>query len=223
MTFNGTSGNTTVSLSGALTPGSLTVTGTNNYLFNGSGSISGVTALNVAGPGALTLATTGNSYSQGTNVTGGTLALGVSNALPTAGMLTLGTTGSAGTFDLAGFNQQVGSLAVGAGATAANQTIGNSNSASVSTLTFSNSTPSNFAGTIQDGLVAQWGTGRPERCFRAAHAQRQQHVFGHHDRQRRHLATRQRGGALCGRDGGQCERHERRPRPGRLQCRAGRP
>jgi fibronectin-binding autotransporter adhesin len=157
VTFNGTSGNTTVSLSGALTPGSVTVTGTNNYRFTGPGSISGVTALTVAGPGSLTLATTGNNYTLGTNVTGGTLALGVSNALPPSGTLTLGTSGSAGTFDMAGFSQQLGGLAVGAGATAASQVIGNSIPASVSTLTFNGAAASNFAGTIQDGFNGSGG------------------------------------------------------------------
>ena len=53
--------------------------------------------------------------------------------------------------DLAGFNQQVGGLAIASGA-AAGQVIGNSSTSNAATLTFSSSGSSMFGGTIQDTL-----------------------------------------------------------------------
>ena len=89
----------------------------------------------------------------------GLLALGVNNALPIAAPLTMGSTGSNGAFDMASFSQQLGGLAVGSGATAANQVIGNSVASSISTLTFSSSSSSTFGGTIQDGAPGTPGVG----------------------------------------------------------------
>ena len=69
-----------------------------------------------AGAGGLTKITTGtvvlggaNTYSGTTTVSAGTLKDGVANALPIAGTLTV----TAGTFDLCGFAQTVGSLSDG--------------------------------------------------------------------------------------------------------------
>ena len=84
----------------------LTVSG---VIGNGAGSDS----LTITGVGELILSSP-ETYSGGTIVEGGTLALGVSNALLTTGNLTVtGTGGSGGTFNLAGFNQTVGSLSDG--------------------------------------------------------------------------------------------------------------
>ena len=141
----------TVTLSSILMPASVTVTGTNNYTFAGTGSISGLTGVTLQGPGTLVVANSGNNYTGGTLVQSSTLALGINNGLPAAGTLILGSTGTAGTFDLAGFNQQLGGLAVGAGTTPASQIIGNSSTTNNATLTFSGGT-STFGGTIQDVL-----------------------------------------------------------------------
>jgi autotransporter-associated beta strand protein len=83
VTFNGTAiePNTTVNLTGTLTPGSVTVTGSNNYTFTGSGMIGGSTQLVMAGPGSLTIASGSNSYAGGTSISGGTLNANVANAL----------------------------------------------------------------------------------------------------------------------------------------------
>ena len=82
------------------------------------GVISGSGGLTKIGAGTLTLANT-NSYSGGTLLQSGTLAAGFVNAFPAAGTMVLGTAGSAGILDLAGFNAQIGGLAVGSGATPA--------------------------------------------------------------------------------------------------------
>ena len=113
--------------------------------------ISGSGSLTQTGTGVLTLLGS-NTYSGGTTIANGTIALGTHNSLPIAGTLVLGGSGTSGTFDLAGFNQQVGGLAVGSGAVAAGQIIGNSSTVSASTLTFSGTASSNFAGTIEDSL-----------------------------------------------------------------------
>ena len=73
--------------------------------------------------------------------------------MPVAGTLVLGTTGGSGTFDMAGFNQQLAGLGIGSGATAANQIIGNSLVSSTSTLTYNNTASSSFAGTIQGTII----------------------------------------------------------------------
>ena len=155
VTFDATSSNNAVTLSGTLNPLTVTVTGSNNYTFNGPGKITGQGSLTVQGPGTLTVANSGgNDYTFGTFVNGGVLALGINNGLPIAGTLTLGSgaPSGSGTFDMAGFNQQLAGIAVGSGATAANQVIGNSAVSTTSTLTFSGSgSSSTFGGTIQDG------------------------------------------------------------------------
>ena len=145
--FNNTAGATTVTLSGALSPASVTVTGTNSFTFSGNGSIQDATSLTVAGSGSLTISNTGNSYTGGTAIQDGTVVLGAGNALPTAGSVTLGLNSTNGTLNLAGFSQQVGGLAVGLNATAASQII--TTSTGSPTLTYSGGV-STFYGTIQD-------------------------------------------------------------------------
>ena len=166
VTFDGTAaaGNTSVALSGTLTPSSVTVTGTNNYTFNGPGHISGVTSLTVQGPGSLTLSASGNNYTGGTAIQGGSIILGASNALPTgglgssAGVVTFGAATSNGTLDLAGYNQTVTGLAIASGVTVpANETI--TSSTGSTTLYFSGGTNSSaFPGTIQDAAQTGGGT-----------------------------------------------------------------
>ena len=163
---------TNVNVNAAVAPTTVLVTGSNNYTLSGSGSIGGTTTpLTMQGSGILTLATTGNTYAGGTFVQSGTLAMGAANALPAAGVLTLGTTGGgapgisgSGTLDLAGFNQTIAGLTVAGGATATSQIVGNSSTSTSAVLTLSGGT-STFGGVIQNTLgsgnqqVGLWVTG----------------------------------------------------------------
>jgi fibronectin-binding autotransporter adhesin len=81
VTFADTVGGAAITISGAVSPSSLTVSNTNtSYTFGGSGSITGNTSLVMNGPGALTI-NTSNSYTGGTYLNGGLLNLGNSAAL----------------------------------------------------------------------------------------------------------------------------------------------
>ena len=104
----------------------------------------------VTGGGLLSLAST-NSFTGGVSVLNGTIQLGADGALGT-GAITLGTTGSNGVLDLNSFNQTVSSLAVGAGAVAGSQIIGNSSTVDDGYLTINGT--STFGGLIQDTLGA---------------------------------------------------------------------
>jgi autotransporter-associated beta strand protein len=150
VTFNATSspGNQTVTLAGALTPTSVTVTGSKNYTFTGGGQIGGATPFTVVGPGSLNIQNPGNSYTLGTNIQGGAIILGVTNGLPPSGTVTFGAATSNGTLDLAGNSQTVAGLAIAPGATASHQIITGSTGSSV--LTFAGSGSSTFGGTITD-------------------------------------------------------------------------
>lgn len=108
-----------------------------------SGTISGGASVTKSGGGTLTL-NGANSYTGNTTIGGGPLALGNPSALPKGTALTLG---AGGILDLAGFSAQVSGL------TDNNITalhfITNSSSASISTITFSNSAANSaFAGPI---------------------------------------------------------------------------
>jgi fibronectin-binding autotransporter adhesin len=97
VTFDDTTGNgghntlappTTITIQGGgVSPTSVTVTGTTNYIFTG-GSIGGSATLTKSGSGSLTLTNT-NTYTGATNVTGGTLNIESTAALPTASALSL--------------------------------------------------------------------------------------------------------------------------------------
>ena len=116
-----------------------------------AGNVNGAGGLVQSGGGVLVLAGS-NTYSGGTFIQGGAIALGAPNSLPTAGAVTLGSVGTSGTLDLAGFDQQIGGLAVGSGDNSAAQIVGNSSTVRSSTLTFGSGT-STFAGVIQDSLA----------------------------------------------------------------------
>jgi autotransporter-associated beta strand protein len=114
-----------------------------NYL-TVSGVISDGSTLDTltkTGAGTLVLSNN-NTYDGGTRVTGGTVALGITNALLTTSTLTVG---GSGTFDLAGYNQQVGGLSDSGTSTG---TITASTGAS--TLTIANNAANSFSGTITD-------------------------------------------------------------------------
>ena len=116
----------------------LTVSGT-------IGNMSSAAALTKTGPGNLIL-TAANTYSGGTTIYGGTLQLGIANALLPTGALTVSGTGaSAGTLDLNGNNQTVGSLSDG-GVSAGTIT----DSTGSATLTDNNSTADTYSGKFTD-------------------------------------------------------------------------
>ena len=92
-----------------------------------------------------TINSSGNTWGI-SEIAKGTLQLGANNALPINTTVKLGAAGN-GTLDLAGFNQQVGSLALIANA----GTITNSSASSDSTLTFAGGF-STYGGFISDGV-----------------------------------------------------------------------
>ena len=153
--FDDSAVGTVVSISGTADVAPAIVTfnnNTSNYTLQGLYGITGSASLSKSGSASLIIATSANSYTGGTFLQSGTIALGIANGLPAAGALILGASNSSATLDLAGYNQQLGSLAVAAAAPAAGQVIGNSSTASNSTLTFNTTGSSSFPGTIQDTL-----------------------------------------------------------------------
>jgi fibronectin-binding autotransporter adhesin len=169
--FNDTAGSAqNVNVNANVNPFSVTFSNSAyKYTLSGTGAITdnGATPAILVenGVGLVTIANT-NSYTGGTFVKSGTLALGINNGLPTSSALIVGGSASNGTFDMAGFNQTVGTVGTGTGATASNQVITNSSS-NGTTLTFSgNNLASSYAGTIRDtapsggtlGLTVSSGT-----------------------------------------------------------------
>ncbi|MHA3772452.1 beta strand repeat-containing protein [Verrucomicrobiota bacterium sgz303538] len=147
-------GTTNVSLNTTVSPAAVTVNNnTRSYSIGGTGKISGAAALTKSGNGTLTLANTGgNDYAGGTTINGGTLKLGATNALPTAGSVSISTSA---TLDLGGFAGQVGAL------TGTGRVINSGTSAAA--LTVANSENIEFGGTIIDGAsptaLTKSGTG----------------------------------------------------------------
>ena len=97
-----------------MAPGSVTVTG-GAYTFSGTGKITNGTSLTVQSPASLTIANT-NDYTLGTYLQGGTIVLGRQQR-PARRRARSPWAPRAATarFDLAGYNQTVGGLAVGSG------------------------------------------------------------------------------------------------------------
>ena len=108
------------------------------------------------GPGTLTLAKT-NAFSGGTMINAGVIVLGVNNALPIAGGLTLGTTGGNRHLGHGRIQPASGRPNDRRRGDRRNQIIGNGAVSGTSTLTYSNSGGSTFAGTIQDGISGNGG------------------------------------------------------------------
>jgi autotransporter-associated beta strand protein len=75
VTFDNTATNPTVTLSGTLSPGLITISGSSNYTLTGSGKISGITGLISSNTGTLTVLTT-NTYSGATEINAGTVQVG---------------------------------------------------------------------------------------------------------------------------------------------------
>jgi fibronectin-binding autotransporter adhesin len=100
-----------------------------------AGSIAGNQGLNKIGAGSLVL-TAANTYAGATTVSGGTLKAGIANAIATTSALAVS---SGATFDLGGFNQQVGALS-GSGTV--------TTTSGAPTLTVSQTTNSTFNGAL---------------------------------------------------------------------------
>jgi autotransporter-associated beta strand protein len=84
-----------------------------------------------------------NTYAGDTSIVGGVLRLGASNTLPVGTSIKCGLSGVSGKLDLAGFNQEINSLAVISG------TSNEITSASSATLTVNATTDSTFAAPIK--------------------------------------------------------------------------
>jgi autotransporter-associated beta strand protein len=110
----------TISLSGSLAPGLITVNSSANYIFSGSGSLAGSAALLKTGTGVLTLLTA-NSYTGETTVNGGTLRVANSNATGAAGTTT--RIGAAGTLDVNGQDLEASNVLVRSAGTITNSSV----------------------------------------------------------------------------------------------------
>lgn len=124
-----------------------------------AGTISGGVGFQLNGGAVITLAVASTYTAAGTYLqptasgTIGTLKLGIHDALPASTALSINNSGaSVQTFDLAGFNQTLGSLATGANASPANSRITNS-SASASKLTLSGGASTTYAGLLAGNLA----------------------------------------------------------------------
>ena len=150
----------------------LTFTGSGNFII--SGLITGGTTLNfnsdlnVAGT-TVTLTNANNDYTGPTNVSGGgTLIDGVTNAIPTGSVATLGSSGDGAvtnTLDLDGFDQALASLnsTSNGDGTNSNRVTNSALGTGTNTLTLSGvnsasaAVSSSFAGILQDGSTARIG------------------------------------------------------------------
>ncbi len=103
VTFNDSSANPTVNLTGTLAPVGITVNSASNYVFASTGKLTGNTGVSKSGSGTLTIGNTGgNDYSGTVTVSGGTLKAGVATALgSTNGSTVINGTGA---LDVGGFN-----------------------------------------------------------------------------------------------------------------------
>ena len=106
-TFDDTSAYQTVNLSGTLTPGSVTVTGTKSYTFTSTGKISGSTSLTNSSSGTLTILTT-NDYVGQTVISSGIMQVG--NGTTAGGAIGSGPVqdNAALVFDLPSGSQSIG-------------------------------------------------------------------------------------------------------------------
>ncbi len=112
-------------------------------IINGTINLPGI-AVEKTDSGTWTINSTGNDWAS-TGIAVGTLRIGAHNALPASLALKMGQAGFRSTLDLAGFNQQIATLAEVEGT----KIITNSSVVSDSTLTVSGGT---FGGVIADGL-----------------------------------------------------------------------
>jgi fibronectin-binding autotransporter adhesin len=125
VTFNdNNNGNTAVTVSGTVTPGSVTfANNTSNYVFSGSGSIGGITGITMNGTGMVTLQNS-NTYTGDTNINSGTFVLGTGGSVADTNFNVSG-----GILSIAGGTLSSTNLTVTSGAV--NVTAGNLNSSNV--------------------------------------------------------------------------------------------
>ena len=131
-----------------------TITNSVGFQLNGSAVITLVQANTYSANGGTYLQPTGSG-------TVGTLKLGINDGLPTATAFSINNNGvSVQTFDLAGFNQTLGSLATGVSGSTANSIVTNSASSSVSIMTVSGTNLTTYAGLLTGNLaLAKAGAG----------------------------------------------------------------
>ncbi len=163
---------------GSATVGAITQSGATarSFTFTGSSSMTqGSLVINGA-----------SSYTGATFINEGTLQDGITNALPTATALTLGSTnGGVATLDLNGFSQTIGAIAT-AGTTT--NVITNS-SATAGTLTYAGGTPaSTFNGNVTGSKLGLSVTAARSFC------PHQQHLRRRNIDQRRSTHRRRHGG-----------------------------
>jgi len=144
-----------VALSNSGTSRTVTIAGSGNTRISGvisNGSTSTASALAKTGTGTLTLGAA-NTYRGATTISAGTLALGIADAVGASSAVTVA---AAGTFDLNGFSDTIGSLA-GAG------TVTSGAAGAVTLTSGGNNTSTTFSGVVQDGSgsvsLAKAGTG----------------------------------------------------------------
>ncbi len=151
-----------------------TVEGTSTFKMIGPGSgtqtignvMSGTVSFVEYADGVTRILTAQSTYTGGaTQINNGSLKLGVSNALPIATVLNIGSGGNAVTFDLGGFNQQLGGVNTSpqVTGTTSTQVITNSGS-NPATLTVSGITGNSFGPRVASSTTAssiiQDGTAR---------------------------------------------------------------
>ncbi len=134
VTFNDTSSNPTVNLTGTLAPASITVASSSNYVFASTGKLTAGTGIAKSGTGTLTIANSGgNDYNGQVAVSGGILKAGVATALgSTNGSTVISGTGA---LDVGGFNLGAEPVTV-SGAGTGNGAILNSGAAALNALQF---------------------------------------------------------------------------------------
>jgi len=91
VTFDDSSSNTTVNVSGLVQPGSVSFTGAQSYTIQGNGSIGGPGGVGINTSGTVKLALS-NTYTGQTTVSSGTLLIAADNALPANGIVITGGT-----------------------------------------------------------------------------------------------------------------------------------
>ncbi len=119
---SGVGGSRAVTVSGTLSPASVSVTGSQDYTFSGSGSLNGSGPFTMSGTGTLTLAIANNSTGQ-TTLSSGTLTVATGGSISGPVVVNGGTLNANATSSLTGSLTVNGGTVVGAGTTSLPGTI----------------------------------------------------------------------------------------------------